>query len=331
MLRESPSAVWSVRFQVTRSTNRALSVIVALMSISPSWTGPFRYLALVIFLLYLGTSSALAEEPKLFVFWNTVSPDGKYALAWSTTGAATRDDLLPPDVIVDNPVSNYVIEVASRKIVLKLPEAHFWELYGDSRPSRYSLETAWSDDSRSLLAIYEAWWSCDYVFLVDVSVPRAVSIAEQMKAAFGAMLESVHGREYIKQKDSYKPSFTSPWFVARDRFFVSAGAEIPHADSHYDYCLYFKTGNGETTAKLVKAELSLSSGEALDRLLNGAYRTLHGLLSSSDQKALVEEERAWLVKRDAIKSEAERKAFIEARISELQNRTDKIIDEKEKE
>lgn len=81
-----------------------------------------------------------------------------------------------------------------------------------------------------------------------------------MKAAFGAMLESVHGREYIKQKDSYKPSFTSPWFVARDRFFVSAGAEIPHADSHYDYCLYFKTGNGETTAKLVKAELSLRAG-----------------------------------------------------------------------
>lgn len=102
----------------------------------------------------------------------------------------------------------------------------------------------------------------------DVSVPRAVSIAEQMKAAFGAMLKSVHGPEYTKQKDRYELSFTSPWFVARDRFFVSAGAEIPHGDDpQYDYCLYFKTGNGETTAKLVKAELSLSGWEELDRLL----------------------------------------------------------------
>jgi hypothetical protein len=42
--------------------------------------------------------------------------------------------------------------------------------------------------------------------------------------------------------------------------------------------------------------------------------------AGSDQKALVEQERVWLVKRDASMSETERNAFFEARTKELMYR-----------
>jgi hypothetical protein len=269
----------------------------------------------------------------LYIFWDTVSPDGKYALAWSTTGSATPDDLPPPVLTDDNPVSNYVIEVPSHKTVLRLPDVHYWKLYGDGgfRPNHYSLETVWSDDSRWLLAIYDSRWSSDIVLLIDASVPRAASIAGQLKAAFDGRLKSAYGREYSKRKDGYEMTFASPWFVAPGRFSISAGAEVPkHDDPDYEYTLYFQTENGGTKVKLVKAGPPSFGLESSDRSLNRTYRTLHGLLSSSEQKALVEEERAWLVKRDAIRSETERKAFIDARTEELEDRTSKIIEEKEK-
>jgi uncharacterized protein YecT (DUF1311 family) len=58
--------------------------------------------------------------------------------------------------------------------------------------------------------------------------------------------------------------------------------------------------------------------------MKGRYRKLHGLLSGDDQKALIEEQRAWLTKRDAIKSAAEREKFVAARSSELENRAGEI-------
>jgi hypothetical protein len=51
-----------------------------------------------------------------------VSPDGKYAIAWSTTGKVTPEDLPLPSEPGENPVANYVTEVASRKIAVQLPE-----------------------------------------------------------------------------------------------------------------------------------------------------------------------------------------------------------------
>jgi hypothetical protein len=52
-------------------------------------------------------------------------------------------------------------------------------------------------------------------------------------------------------------------------------------------------------------------------------------LSAVDQKSLAEEERAWLIKRDAIKSESEKKAFIVARAAELQTRLQNILETRE--
>jgi hypothetical protein len=53
-------------------------------------------------------------------------------------------------------------------------------------------------------------------------------------------------------------------------------------------------------------------------------------LSAADQKSLGEEERAWLIKRDAIKSEQQKKAFIVARTQELKTRFENVLEAREK-
>jgi hypothetical protein len=50
--------------------------------------------------------------------------------------------------------------------------------------------------------------------------------------------------------------------------------------------------------------------ESSDRFLNRAYGKPHGLLAPAEQKELADEERAWIVKRDAIKTVTEKNEFI---------------------
>jgi len=286
--------------------------------------------ALATAFLCLSVLSDFAAESEMHVLWNTISPDGKYAMAWSTTGSVALDDLPLPDETNDNPISNHVIEVVSGKIVLTLPGGHYWEGYGAAHPNHFSLETVWSEDSRSMLAIYDSRWSSIAVFLIDVAAPRAVSIEKQLRAAFSRTLAAAHGSEYTKYKDSLEIMFGWPWFLASERFSVWADAEIPkQGDPDFTYDLYFQTGGDDTNVTLVRAEPTAEE-ESADRSLNRIYRSLHGLLSVDGQKALVEEERAWLVKRDAIKSQKEKEAFVRARIDELKTRVESIVEEREK-
>src|SRR5258708_22042772 len=70
-------------------------------------------LALCAALLCAGGANTFSDESKLWVFWDTVSPDGEYALTCSAVAAAPAG----PDTI-----SNYVIEPAPTKIEAKLPQ-----------------------------------------------------------------------------------------------------------------------------------------------------------------------------------------------------------------
>jgi hypothetical protein len=323
------SAAGSCRFG-TLDKRRAFGHNLSLVDAALHSIESFRRLALIGVFVCVAIASAVAKESKLYVLWDTVSPDGKYAIAWATTGEARLDELPPPSDTVNNPVANYVIEVASRKIVVPLAGGHYWNLYGGGHPNHFSLETVWSENSRSMLAIYNSRWSTDAVFLVDVLVPRAVRIENQLERLFKQTLKSARGSEYAKYKGSLEFTFGSPWFVAPGRFYVTANASVPKQENpDLDFGLYFRTANGGKTVNLVKFEPS-SGEESVERSLNRTYRKLHGLLSAADQEALVEEERAWLIERDAITSEQQKEAFISARTQELQNRIESIVEAKEK-
>ena len=107
-----------------------------------------------------------------------------------------------------------------------------------------------------------------------------------------------------------------------DRFLLTGDA----GKREYDF--YFQFAKAGQTLKLVKAVSTDTESESSDRYLNREYRKLRGLLSADEQKALVEDERAWLVKRDAIKSAKEKEAFTTDRGNEIQERANKIVDQK---
>jgi uncharacterized protein YecT (DUF1311 family) len=62
--------------------------------------------------------------------------------------------------------------------------------------------------------------------------------------------------------------------------------------------------------------------ESGDRKLNRTYRSLIGLLTSDERKALIEEERAWIGQRAAAKSQQAKDDLVTARIEELSKRHD---------
>ena len=80
-----------------------------------------------------------------------------------------------------------------------------------------------------------------------------------------------------------------------------------------------------------QAESAGQRQESADYCLNRAYRALSGLLTPDGRTALVKKERAWLTKRDAIKSKDEQDGFVEMRTEELKHRSEKAFEQKEEE
>jgi hypothetical protein len=90
------------------------------------------------------TISALAAEPTLFPLWNTVSPNGQYAIGWSTPGSTKK---LPQPYETDSGLENWLINVRTRERIVKLPNSLYWSLPSGTRPNHYDLVAAWASDS----------------------------------------------------------------------------------------------------------------------------------------------------------------------------------------
>ena len=261
-----------------------------------------------------GTLSAAtcvcAQAEKLHILWDTVSPDGRYAIAWSTTNPGAEPE---PDA-ENNPVSNSLIEIATSGVVASLPDLHYWD-FKDVHLDHYWLDTVWSEDSRYILVLFNQHYThhstTEKVFLVDVISRQAVDVSDRIGKAISVNVTGHYDGSY----------FEYPWFLGNERFSLVGDA----ADRTFAF--YFQFNQSGKSLKLIRAVPS-ERKESSDRSLNRAYRKLHGLLAPAEQKELADEERAWLVKRDAIKSQTEKDDFIQARREELQRRAYKMIIEK---
>jgi hypothetical protein len=90
-----------------------------------------------------------------------------------------RDDLVlrhekPEHALLDDgnalcPRSELCDRSRLTQVMVQLPEGHFWHLYGGGGPNHFSMETVWSENSRSMLAIYDSRWSTDTVFVLKKS------------------------------------------------------------------------------------------------------------------------------------------------------------------
>jgi hypothetical protein len=272
-------------------------------------------------------SSTQAEDQKRFVFWDTVSPNGKYALAWTKTGSIALDDM-PSPYLGDHSVQNWLMELDTRKLTILLPDARYWLLDG-FRPNHFSMDTVWSDDSSNLLVAVESRWTTDQFIFVDTKRLQARNLAEPMRKAFVQVLRRDGGNLFKKRAEDYKFTFSAPWFVGRNRFDVSANASIPKTtEGEFNYDLTFDYNSGSNRITLEKSSVSgPDTTESSDRELNQVYRSLIGLLQPAEREALVQEERTWIAERDAAKGSQAKEKLVRARIEELTKRRDGRVEQ----
>ena len=271
---------------------------------------------------------AKAGESKWFIFWDTVSPDGKYALGWSTSGSLDGNDLAAEMDSDDSQLKNGLVDVPSRKMLVVLPEAKYWDLAPNGgHPNHYSMSTVWSDDSASLLAIYDSRYATDQVYLLNVKAMRVKKLFNDLQSAFYQAVRDKAASYYRKYKKEYSIYFSDPWFVGRDRCELNGSTFVSKFDDNsvsFDLTFQF-TPTGKLPAINLEKE-DENAEESDDRKLNRAYRSLIGLLTSDERKTLVDEERAWIGQRDAAKSERAKNELVAARIETLNNRRDAKID-----
>ena len=269
-----------------------------------------------------------AGDAEMIVFWGTVSPDGKYALGWSTAGSLDPDDLAGNMDEKDSNIKNGLVDVASRKMLLALPGAEYWDLPPNgTHPNHYTMSTVWSDDSASLLAIYDSRYESDHVYLVDVKAMRVKELIDDLHSAFYQAARDKAAPYYRKYGKGTYLGFLNPWFVGHDRFEITGSTFVSKFDDTTIALALTLQFTPAGRLSLNKSEnLDESVDESDDRTLNRTYRSLIGLLTSDERKALIEEERAWIGQRDAAKSEQAKDDLVAARIQELGNRLDSKID-----
>jgi hypothetical protein len=268
---------------------------------------------------------AQGADEKVFIFWDTVSPNGKYALAWTKAGSVEPDDMPYPDD-PEGGVKDWLLEVPSRKPAVLLPDATYWRL-ADYRPNHYDLETVWSDDSSRLLVLLDSRYSTDQVLLVDPREGRVHDFAKSMQRGFYQVLRRNGGAAHGENIDSYYMTFSYPWFTGRDMIEVVGDATIHLKSSDFqdfEYHLTFGIGSGSFSLQKAAALTDVSE-ESSDRQLNRVYRTLIGLLSPSEREALIQEERTWIAKRDATNGSKAKEDLTKARTEELTKRKDDRI------
>lgn len=265
------------------------------------------------------------EDRKIIIYWDTVSPNGKYALAWTKSGAIDLDDMPYPDD-KDGGVQNWLIELESRKLVLLIPGAYYWSLPDGSRPNHYAMETVWSDDSSNLAIVLNSRWETEEIFLVTSEPARVKEITDKVLNAFKQVLHREGGSGYNRHAADYAYAFDSPWFLSNNRFEIRASADIPKSeDDYFTYAMTFGFGSGLATFE--KAVVTNSTGESSDRQLNRIYRSLMPMLQPAEREALIKEERAWILQRDATKGSDAKEKSVQDRIEELSNRVARKVTE----
>jgi hypothetical protein len=278
----------------------------------------------LVLLLFAPIHWSKADETKLFIFWETVSLDGKYALGWSTNGSPDADSIV--NGVTE--IKNGLVDVASRKMLLVLPGAEYWDLPPNgTHPNHYSMSTVWSDDSASLLAIYDSRYGSDQVYLLDVRMMRVKELIDDLHSAFYKATQDKAASYYRKYGKEYYIAFLNPWFIGHDRFEVTGSTFVSKFDeSSVAFALALQFTPAGKLSSIKSEKLGDDLGESDDRQLNRAYRSLIGLLTSDERKGLVEEERAWIVQRDNAKSVQAKKDLVAARIEALNTRRQAKVD-----
>jgi uncharacterized protein YecT (DUF1311 family) len=156
---------------------------------------------------------------------------------------------------------------------------------------------------------------------------RVKELIDDLQSAFYKAAREKAASYYGKYGKEYSLGFLNPWFVGHDRFEITGSTFVSKFDESTIALALTLQSTSAGKLSLNKSEnLNEDLDESDDRKLNRTHRSLIGLLTSDERKALIEEERAWIGQRDAAKSQQAKDDLVTARIEELSKRHDSKID-----
>jgi hypothetical protein len=260
-------------------------------------------------------------------FPETISPDGAYALAWGPltdppANPAELSEVPYEDEAFDeaqpDSVANYLIDVATRKIVAAIPGFEYFR--GPKwRKNRADLEIGWAPDAQNALAIYDGRWSSEAVVWIEPRAHKIVDVQKQLEEAFRKVLR----KKEPKLAAEVSIYFNSAVIPRAGVLILNASGTIPKQDDTAAYRLKFKiTGAGDTVqfhlqnARVIKEAYTVP-GDDPEGELNKVYGQLRAKLPEARRAALRDEEMKWLKRREEITDDDCKTSFTNHRIVEL--------------
>lgn len=294
--------------------------------------------ALHLFIVWLCASGAALAEGNFKRFPLTISPDGRYVLAW---GDSDGDELktlteIPADKdtfsVDGDEMVNYLVDTATGHPVAVIPEFHYFA-GSEGRQNHRGLSSAWSADSKSGIAIYEGRYAYEAIVWMEPDARRFTPIGPLLEKALRRQIDKKHPKKIAELASSL--SFTAPVIIGADTLVVSgwgtsaANKDEPLVDVGYRMQFKISRSKGKITATLEAAVDWDPDGDprpenvADDQLepeLNKTYASLRSKLDEPAREALKKEQLQWLKNREGIAEEDMRKEFTRMKIHELKIR-----------
>lgn len=284
---------------------------------------------------------------KYEVFEDGISPDDRYAVVWACptledfdweaahSGEMTLDDM--PDV--EGKIENHLIELKSGRKLAVLA-SNYWRLPEGWHPNHEGHSVVWSPESDLVVTEHSFRFShgpLEAVKVLDGKKVAQLEFGGELEALLRQRLAKLQPKKYAKDKDSLQIAYGDLKALGGAKFSLGTYAEIPKSsredalsdESVATFTLQMKEGKlhleGLTFAKAPEGpddtpEIAAQRLAEADKLLNTGYQSLLTLLDETDREELKEEQKEWLVERDAVSDVWQRVQRTSDRTREFQKR-----------
>jgi len=262
----------------------------------------YRYLGVLAFGWFFAGPMTAAEKESLLIFPSMMSPDGKYAVAWSD--ASYRESGEAP---------NFVVETAKKQVIIEIPGGGYYETAAGSRPQYLTLEAGWADDSEVAVTHYaERWGLPQNVAWIALKSRKAYEILPHLQQAYRAYVS----REGIEAKE-LDVLFGEPVVLSKEILVIDA--EVIRTVNHRPLASHRIKVRVKTAGK--DAKLTVLGGYEIhdadetrpvygedreptpEEKLQQTYKRLLAALDEPARAATAADQTRWLQQREAAKLE----------------------------
>jgi hypothetical protein len=287
---------------------------------------------LAVYLLFLWPLQLFADAKAGQVLWNTVSPNGTYAVAWSELDSTSKDN----DQAAANggPATELsIVNIQTQQPVLgfsgfKATDFGPLGLIDDSSIHSFC---AWAPQEDHLLIVN----ALNPLACLQVDLPdgRVSKVGSTMVAAASRI---ANGKTTRKPNNLAQPaslSIIDAHFISSHECYVTVNIDSgTSSETRVD--LYFQVNAGGNSLAFERSEpypnpnqplgASILAGRQVERL----YQSLRGVLNEPNRRLLTTEQQSWLGARETFTNYQDRVVFARARIAELKQKLQEELQKK---